>query len=166
MWNLFISTISHGRTIVYIMVSAIEASNKAVGCSLKIFDPGKCKNVGDLETVEFADVLGVIAEDFRLTRCVQVCFAETEENRAEQHENRSTMSREIKTRNKGNTSWKKLTKRVDLLEQKPRPKSSRVRDRSLSILDFVFLAEPALQSDNHMVLATSIPRGTRVDATC
>ena len=33
MWNLFMSTISHGRTIVYMMVSAIEASKKAVGYS-------------------------------------------------------------------------------------------------------------------------------------
>ena len=34
--------------------------------------------VGDLETVEFADVLGAIAEEQHLTRCAQVCFTGTE----------------------------------------------------------------------------------------
>ena len=36
--------------------------------------PGIPRNVDDLETVEFADVLGAIAEDQHLTRCAQVCF--------------------------------------------------------------------------------------------
>ena len=40
-WNLLTSTISHGRTIMYMVVSAIEASKMAVGYFFKIFDPGK-----------------------------------------------------------------------------------------------------------------------------
>ena len=44
------------------------------------------RNVGDLETVEFADVLGAIAEDQHLTRCAQVCFTGTEEDQAEQRD--------------------------------------------------------------------------------
>ena len=42
------------------------------------------QNVEDLETVEFADVLGAIAEDQHLTRCAQVCFTGTEADQAEQ----------------------------------------------------------------------------------
>ena len=48
--------------------------------------PGIPRNVDDLETVEFADVLGAIAEDQHLTRCAQVCFAGTDEDHAEQHD--------------------------------------------------------------------------------
>ena len=40
-WNFLTNTISHGQTILYLMISAIEAGKKAVGCSLNIFDPGK-----------------------------------------------------------------------------------------------------------------------------
>ena len=39
--------------------------------------PGNQRNVDYLETVEFADVLGAIAEDQHLTRCARVCFAGT-----------------------------------------------------------------------------------------
>ena len=39
----------------------------------------------DLETVEFADVLGAIAEDHHWTRCAQVCFTITQEDQAERH---------------------------------------------------------------------------------
>ena len=48
--------------------------------------PGIPRNVEDLETVEFADVLGAIAEDHHWTRCVQVCFTGTEEDQAERHD--------------------------------------------------------------------------------
>ena len=41
--------------------------------------------VEDLETVEFADVLGAIAEDHHWTRCAQVCFTVTEEDPSERH---------------------------------------------------------------------------------
>ena len=42
------------------------------------------RHVEDLETVEFAGVLGAIAEDQHMTRCAQVCFTGTEEDQAEQ----------------------------------------------------------------------------------
>ena len=48
--------------------------------------PGIPRNVEDLETVEFADVLGAIAEDQHLTRCAQVCFTGTEEDQAERRD--------------------------------------------------------------------------------
>ena len=44
------------------------------------------QNVEDLETVEFTDNIGAIAEDQHLTRCAQVCFAGTEDDRAEQQD--------------------------------------------------------------------------------
>ena len=48
--------------------------------------PDVPRNVDDLETVEFTDLLGAIAEDQHLTRCAQVCFTGTEEDQAEQHD--------------------------------------------------------------------------------
>ena len=48
--------------------------------------PGIPRNVDDLETVEFADVLGSIAEDKHLTQCAQVCFTGTEGDQAERHD--------------------------------------------------------------------------------
>ena len=42
-------------------------------------------NVEGLVTVEFADELGAIAEDHRLTRCAQLCFSGAEDQ-AEQHD--------------------------------------------------------------------------------
>ena len=51
-------------------------------CSLEMFLLRKVS----LETVEFADVLGTIAEDFHLARCAQVCFTGTEEDQAERHD--------------------------------------------------------------------------------
>ena len=38
----------------------------------------------DLESVEFAGIIGAIAEDQHLTRCAQVCFIGTEEDQTEQ----------------------------------------------------------------------------------
>ena len=43
--------------------------------------PGILRNVGDLETVEFAEIFGAIAEDQHLIRCAQVCFTGSEEYR-------------------------------------------------------------------------------------
>ena len=48
--------------------------------------PGIPRNVDDLETVAFAEVLGSIAEDQHQTRCAQVCFTGTEEDQAERHD--------------------------------------------------------------------------------
>ena len=44
------------------------------------------RNVEDLETVEFADVLGAIAENHHWTRCAQICFTGTEEDQTERHD--------------------------------------------------------------------------------
>ena len=48
--------------------------------------PGIPRNVEDLETVEFADVFGAIAEDHHLTRYAKVCFKCTEEDQVERHD--------------------------------------------------------------------------------
>ena len=48
--------------------------------------PGVQRNVDDLETNEFADVFGTIAEDLHLTRCDQVCLTGAEDDQAEQHD--------------------------------------------------------------------------------
>ena len=44
------------------------------------------QNLDDLEMVEFADVLGTIAEDLHLTRCAQVRVSGTEDDQTEQHD--------------------------------------------------------------------------------
>ena len=44
--------------------------------------PGVPQNVYDPETIEFADLLGTIAEDQHSTRCAQVCFAGTEKDQS------------------------------------------------------------------------------------
>ena len=44
------------------------------------------RNLDDLESIEFANVLGTIAEDIHLTRCAQVCFTGTEDDQTEQHD--------------------------------------------------------------------------------
>ena len=46
--------------------------------------PGIPRNLDDLEAIEFADVLGTVAEELHLTRCAQVCFTGTEDDQAEQ----------------------------------------------------------------------------------
>ena len=74
------------------------------------------RKVDDLETVEFADVLGAIAEDHHLTRCAQVCFI------AEQHNHRTIhkVPRDQDTKQGGN-ALKEADREADLLEQMPLP---------------------------------------------
>ena len=57
---------------------------------------GVPRNVNDLQSVEFADFLGSIAEDHHLTRCAQVCLAGTEEDQAEPHD-QGTIDVKIRT---------------------------------------------------------------------
>ena len=71
--------------------------------------PGIPRNVDDLGTVEFADVLGAIAEDQHLTRCAQERFRGTEE--------RLTKFWEIKTRNKEEMLWKKPIEKLTCLNR-------------------------------------------------
>ena len=107
------------------------------------------RNVEDLETVEFADVLGAIAEDFHLTRCAQVCFTRTEENQAEQHD-QGTLDDVLGDRDleQGkDVSWKKLSEKLICLNRylflvTQSPKKNVLR------LGFVCSAELALQSDD------------------
>ena len=71
--------------------------------------PGIPQKVDDPETVEFADVLGAIAEDQHLTRCARVCFAETGKIKP------SSAIRQRLTK-----SWKMKTwKKEEMLQKKP-----------------------------------------------
>ena len=75
--------------------------------------PGIQRNVEDLEAVEFADVLGAIAEDQHLTRCAQVCFTCAEENQAEHHDE-GTIDEVLGDQDldKEKMSWKKLPEKL------------------------------------------------------
>ena len=75
--------------------------------------PGIPRNAEDLEKVKFADVLGAISEDQHLTRCAQVCFAGTEEDQAERHD-QGTIDEGMGNQDmeKEGTPWKKLTEKL------------------------------------------------------
>ena len=93
--------------------------------------PGVPRNVNDLETIEFADLLGTIAEDQHLTRCAQVCFAGTEEDQAEQHD-QGTIDEVLGDQDVegGGDALEKADREADLLEQMPlpgRPESEKER---------------------------------------
>ena len=92
------------------------------------------RDVEDLETVEFADVLGAIAEDFHLTRCAQVCFTRTGENQAEQHD-QGTLDDVLGDQDleQGKDVLEEADREADLLEQIPllgHPKSEKERPAS------------------------------------
>ena len=80
--------------------------------------PGIPRNVEVLETVEFADVFGAIAEDFHLTRCAQVCFTGTEEDQAAQHD-QGTIDEVLGNQDlaQGKMSWKKLHEKLICLNR-------------------------------------------------
>ena len=80
------------------------------------------RNVDDLETVEFADVLGAIAEDQHLTRCAQVCFTGTEEDQAEQQD-QGTIDEVLEDQDMegGGDALEEADREADLLEQMPLP---------------------------------------------
>ena len=84
--------------------------------------PGIPRNVDDLETIEFANVLGAIAEDQHLTRCAQVCFAGTEEDQAEQLDQGTTD--EVlgdQDMEEGGDALEEADREADLLEQMTLP---------------------------------------------
>ena len=89
------------------------------------------RNVDDLETVEFADVLGAIAEEQHLTRCAQVCFTVDEEDQAEQRDQATTD--EVlgdQDLEEGRDALEEADREADLLEQMPllgHPESERER---------------------------------------
>ena len=97
--------------------------------------PGITRNVDDLETVDFADVLGAVAEDHHLIRCAQICFAGTDEERP-------TKCWEIKTWNKEEMLRKKPIEKLTCLNRclylaTPNPRKNAWHP------GFVFLAELA-----------------------
>ena len=76
-----------------------------------------------LETLELADVLGVIAEDQHLTRCAQVCFTGTEEDQAEQH-GHGTIDEVLGDQDfeRGGDALEEADREADLLEHMPLPR--------------------------------------------
>ena len=105
-------------------------------------NPGIPRNMDDLETFEFADVLGAIAENQHLTRCGQVCFTETIDEVLGD-----------KDMEQGGDTLEKADGEADLLEEIPLPG-----------FDFVFFVELVLQPDGN--IATAIERSTRANVTC
>ena len=80
----------------------------------------------DLETVEFADVLGAIAEYQHLTRCAQVCFTGTEADQAEQHGTIDELGDQ--DLEQGGDALEEADREADLLEQMPlHPESEKER---------------------------------------
>ena len=82
--------------------------------------PGIPRNVEDLETFEFANVLGAIAEDHHLTRCAQVCFTGKEEGQAEQHDH-GTIDEVLGDQDteEGGDALDEADREAELLEQRP-----------------------------------------------
>ena len=78
------------------------------------------QHLDDLETNEIADVVGVIAEDFHLTRCAQAWFTGKEDDQAEQHDH-GTID-EVPGdpyMERGGDSPEEADREVNLLEQVP-----------------------------------------------
>ena len=84
--------------------------------------PGIPRNVEVLETVDFADVLGAIAEVLHLTRCAQVCFTGTEEDQAAQHD-QGTIDEVLGDQDlaQGKDVVEEAAREAELLEQIPLP---------------------------------------------
>ena len=124
--------------------------------------PGIPRDVGDLETIEFADVLGATAENQHLTRVSQVQKS-TRLNSVIRE--RLTKFSEIKTWKKEEMPWKKLTEKLIclnrclfLVTQSPRKNAWHP--------GFAFLAELALQSGGYIETCDIDERSTRADVTC
>ena len=47
---------------------------------------GVPRNADDLQSVKFADIICAIAEDRPLTKCVRMCFAGSEADHSEPHD--------------------------------------------------------------------------------
>ena len=129
--------------------------------------PGIPRNVEDLETVEFTDVLGAIAEDQHLTRCAQVCFAGTEEYQAEQRD-QGTIDEVLGDQDmeERGDAQVEADREADLLEQIPlpgHPESEKERPAS-----WLRLPSPCSRGDQTITskLGTSSERSIRADVTC
>ena len=76
------------------------------------------RNVDDLETIDFAEKLGTIAEDQHLTRCVQACLAGAEVIKLNSTiRERLTKSSETKTWKTEETPWQKLIEKLICLNK-------------------------------------------------
>ena len=121
----------------------------------------------DLETVEFTDLLGAIAEDQHLTRCAQVCFADTQEDQAEQHD-QGTIDDVLEDQDveeKGE-ALEEADREADLLEQMPLPgHPESEKERLATWLRLPRRARVAILRVTSK-LATSTDRSTRVNVTC
>ena len=128
--------------------------------------PGIPRNVGDLETAQFVDVLDAIAEDQHLTRCAQVCFTGTEEDQAEQCD-QGTIDEVLGDQYmEEGDALDKADREADLLEQMPvfgHPESE--KERLASWLRLHRRARVAIRRGTSK-LATFTGRSTRADVTC
>ena len=78
------------------------------------------RNVDDSQSVDFAGIIGSIAEDRHLTHCAHVCFAGTEEDQTEPHdEGRLTTSWEITDTDEVTDTTVAVDEEAELLEQMP-----------------------------------------------
>ena len=95
--------------------------------------PSIPKNLDDSEANEFADVVGVIAEDFLLTQCAQVCFTGTEDDQAEQRDN-GTIDKVLgdSDMERGGDAPEEGEQEVDLPERIPLPDHSESRPHSFN----------------------------------
>ena len=108
------------------------------------------RNVDDLETVEFAGVLGAIAEDQHLTRCAQVCFRGTERTKPNNMTTEQlTKFWEIKTWNKEEMLRKKTIEKLTCLNRCLYAVTENPRRKAWH-LGFVFLAVLALRSGDYI----------------
>ena len=93
--------------------------------------PGVPRNVDDLETIEFADLLGTIAENQDLTRCAQVCFAGTKEDCQAQQHDQGTIDEVLEHQDVGEGG--DVLEEADILEQMSQlghPESEKERQAS------------------------------------
>ena len=129
--------------------------------------PGIPRNFEDQETVEFADVLGAIAEDLHLTRCDQVCFTGTEGDQAEQHDQGTTDevlgNQDLEQRK---DVLEEADREAGLLEQIPLLGHPESEKRTSCIL--ASSSSPSSRCNQTITskLATSKSRSSRADATC
>ena len=128
--------------------------------------PGIPRDVEDLETVEFADVLSAIAEDQHLTQCADVCFTGTEEDQAEQRDQGTTDEVLGDQDMEGGDALHEDDREAGLLEQMP-PLGHLVREKNVQHPGFVFLAVLASRSGDYNRNLRHLPKEeTRADVTC
>ena len=119
------------------------------------------------ETIDFAGLLGTIAEDQLLTRCAQVCFAGAEEDQAEQHD-QGTIDEVLEDQDveEGGNVLEEADREADLLEQMILPgHQESQKERLASWLRLPRRARVAIRGE-HRNLRHLTKKGTRADVTC